>query len=323
MSASVPVSPLHDIIIPSAFSHTMNSNPSSSKHKRRYHRYCNHCGWGFSRHAWLESTFCSYCGQQLAKVSHGAVHGDARPAKRGRRPGKSYLPETADVEVIVMPTRRSTSRQGLSPRSATPAAGSWTVEAPAPHGSGLSDKVSKGISLVQQHPYTSAVAGVATGAACIAGGGVIATVGAELVALGVGITTGATILGLLTLVGGVIQRDERAVGGGLVVAFAGAVIGTAVSLIGGIISAAGVALGVGGTVLISVSALVALARTSQLAWEHREQIKQLLHQARKCLPGASQVQLAIVPSCPAAMEGMPVMSANIPRCASKASKRKD
>lgn len=170
----------------------MNAYPSSTNHGCRYHRYCNHCGLGFSRHAWLESTFCSYCGQQLAKDSHGDVHGNARPAKRGRKPGNRSCPTCR---------RRSDGPDGSTqhlqagpePSVRNSGGGSWTVEAPAPHGSGLSDKVSKGICIVQQHPYTCALAGVATGAACIAGGGVITTVGAELVGLGVGITTRATV----------------------------------------------------------------------------------------------------------------------------------
>jgi hypothetical protein len=38
---------------------------SSAPHRRDYHRYCKHCGWGFTRAGFRSANFCPRCGESL------------------------------------------------------------------------------------------------------------------------------------------------------------------------------------------------------------------------------------------------------------------
>jgi hypothetical protein len=321
---------------------SMKTTPFSTQLKSRYHRYCGGCGWGFTKHTWLESAFCTRCGQQLAKAPHGVVYRNDRVARKDRKPAKSYSGQGEDgVDLIEPSAKCKTTRRGS--RSAALAADLWKLEASASQGGRLSGKVSECVRLVQQHPYAAAAVGATLGAACIAGGPALAAVGIQIVGLGAGITTASVILGLLAAAGALIpgaagqvrprsgarrpwehilRSDPSAATGGLVVAVAGAIIGTAVGFVGGLISALGAAIAVGGTVLISISALIALTRTSQLAWEHREQIRHVLRQVRSRLPGATQIQLDVLPSGSPAQEGVSAIYINMPRRTSKVRRSK-
>ncbi len=275
---------------------------ASNNSSTRYHRYCGQCGWGFTRNAWAHSRFCVRCGTSLARfgdsgASEKLVEVEACPRRHraGRKPrGRDG---NSDWELF----EESPSSSGLNRhrRKKTKHAASMTgtrryesmVEPPQESG-GYQDA----LGFIRQNPYTCAIAGGTAGAAMMGAGGVVSAVGLQITATGAAITTGSVIVGLLSMFGATIEggKDGKSGNGmtaGFVVAAGGALIGTTVSVIGAVVSAAGVALGITGTVLVSLSALLAAARSAEIAWKHRQQIMALVRRARSALPGVRVIEL--------------------------------
>jgi hypothetical protein len=157
------------------------------------------------------------------------------------------------------------------------------------------DWVSKAQSFVAQNPYTSATIGAAAGGLAITTGAALAAAGLSITTLGGPIMCGSAVIGLLATFGSMVgpKRNPKTAYAGACLAIVGGLLGAAISVTGALVSALGAALGFAGTVVISVSALVAAARSAQLCWEHREDIKRLLTKVRVKLPGAQTVQIKL------------------------------
>jgi hypothetical protein len=126
-------------------------------------------------------------------------------------------------------------------------------------------------------------------------GGALAAAGLSITAMGGTIMCGSAVVGLLATFGSMVgpKRNPQMAYAGACLGIVGGLLGAAISVTGALVSALGAALGFAGTVVISVSALVAAARSAQLCWEHREDIKRLLTRVREKLPGAQTVEIKL------------------------------
>lgn len=160
------------------------------------------------------------------------------------------------------------------------------------------DWVSKAQSFVAQNPYTSATIGAAAGGLAITTGGALTAVGLSITTLGGTVMCGSAVIGLLATLGSMVgpKRNPKTAYAGACLAIVGGLLGAAISVTGALVSALGAALGVAGTVIIGVSSLVAVAKSAQLCWEHRQKIQQLLACIRAKLPGATRVEIHLSPA---------------------------
>lgn len=264
-----------------------------TSNSRRFHRYCIECGWGHTAHAWNMATFCVQCGARLPK--HSAVDGDQPRLANGGTSRKRTVRAHEDVEVIP-PPRNHASGTWARKNDGQPRKVRNGKHSSRHHDSADSeDWVSQAQSFVGRNPYTSATIGAAAGGLAIAAGGALATAGGAIAAMGGTIMGASAGIGLLATFGSMVgpKRNPKTAYAGACLAIVGGLIGAAISVTGALVSALGVALGFAGTVVISVSALVAAARSAQLCWEHREDIKRLLGAIKEKLPGAKTVKFEV------------------------------
>lgn len=287
---------------------TMNKESSSAPTSRRYHRYCVGCGWGFTFGAWQSSRFCPRCGEPLQKGDH---HGKPRH-QSGHRRCSSAEQATAEkprsLEAEVLPPRqtrtlRSRGRASarLAPKAPSAVCDKWTVEPPAPSSVGVVARARETAQWIQENPYLAATAGATLGIAGMAGGTALTAAGAQIVALGSGITTASAIIGFLGLLGGSIRGEGQAMAAGMMIALTGGLVGTAITCVGALAAALGAALSAAGLTVTCLSGILALARTGQLAWKHREQIRQLMHDVRARLTGGTRIPANNLAAPPSAM----------------------
>ncbi|WP_395718811.1 DUF5336 domain-containing protein [Prosthecobacter sp.] len=264
-----------------------------TSNSRRFHRYCIECGWGHTEHAWNMATFCVQCGAHLPK--HSAVDGDQPRQAKGGTSRKRTVRANEDVEVIP-PPRNHASGTWARKNDGQPRKVRNGKHSSRHHDSADSeDWVSQAQSFVGRNPYTSATIGAAAGGLAIAAGGALATAGGAIAAMGGTVMGASAVIGLLATFGSMVgpKRNPKTAYAGACLAIVGGLIGAAISVTGALVSALGVALGFAGTVVISVSALVAAARSAQLCWEHREDIKRLLGAIKEKLPGAKTVKFEV------------------------------
>jgi len=265
--------------------HTSNS--------RRFHRYCIECAWGHSVHAWNMATFCVQCGARLPK---NLAVDEEKPRQHVNKNGrKCSVRRTDDVEVIP-PSRSHTSgtrvrKNDLHSRKVRIGQSDLCYHNLANE----TDWVTKAQSFVAQNPYASATIGAASGGLAMTAGGALAAAGLSITAMGGGIVCGSAVVGLLACFGSMVgpNRNPETAYAGACFALVGGLLGATISVTGALVSALGVALGFAGTVVVSVSALAAAARSAQLCWEHREDIKRLLSKIREKLPGARTIEIKL------------------------------
>jgi len=266
-------------------------NQHHTAKQRRFHRYCIECGNGHSKPAWNIATFCAQCGARLPK--HSTVDAQKPPLRVGGSGRKRPVHRTDDLEVIP-PSRNHSSGTWARKNDRRPRKVRNGEQNPWLHKSRKGeDWVTKTGSFVAQNPYTSATIGAAAGGLAITTGGALAAVGLSITTVGAGIMWGSVGIGLLSTFGSIAgpKRNPKMAHAGACVAIVGGLVGATISVTGALVSALGAALAFAGTVVITVSALLAVARSAQLCWEHREEIKRLLAKIREKLPGIQKVEM--------------------------------
>jgi hypothetical protein len=251
-------------------------NDNSARHSRHYDRYCERCGWGFSRRQYHSAAFCPRCGVRMElSIPHAG--------RAARYPKPITLKHNG--RTAAMPSRRrpqGVSRPGRPPRDRFPY--------PAPYGPKRHDErvgdqngiicvepavdrltrlgrsanavnLETAISFARRHPLPAAAIGGSVGAS-------MAALGAATVSLGAGLATaGAWTAGLsaLGVIGAAWAKSQNA----LKPCFTGIGAGLLAMLAGAALAFAGNVLMVGGAVVFAGSAALGLYGSHRLVQERR------------------------------------------------------